>query len=110
MSTDTYRRMLTVKDVSQILGVHQSTVRRLIQEQAFPAYQLNGPRTSIRIDRDEFDRRLRGDGLQDLRKLILQADEDGNEELVSRLRAEYRQRALLERPGPAPRLRPPDAA
>ena len=48
--------MLTVKDVAAILGVSQVTVRRLLQTGELVGYQLAGPGTSIRIDRDEFDR------------------------------------------------------
>jgi excisionase family DNA binding protein len=106
MSTDTYRPMFTVKDVSQILGVSQTTVRRLIETGELVAYQLAGPGTSIRIDRDEFDRWLRRDNPQDLRKLILQADEDGDEEGLAWLRAEYREKATFERPAPPPELLP----
>jgi hypothetical protein len=59
---------------------------------------LGKPGSAVRVDAGELERWLRADDLEELRLAILQADDRSDEEELARLRAEYRQHAMLERP------------
>ena len=45
-------RMLSVKEVASILGVHSGTVRRWEKEGLLKSYRI-GPRRSLRFDKQE---------------------------------------------------------
>jgi len=50
--------LLTVKETAFLLRLHPMTVRRMIEQGAIPAVQLNGKGTSIRVDADRLETQL----------------------------------------------------
>lgn len=53
--SDVQRRLLTLDEVAQRLGVSRRTVERHVAAGEIPALQLGGPRTAIRVDEQELD-------------------------------------------------------
>jgi excisionase family DNA binding protein len=52
---DVHRRLLTVDDVAERLGVSRRTVERKIARGELPAFQLGGPRSPVRVDERELE-------------------------------------------------------
>lgn len=55
--TPTIRRLMTIADAAERLGVSTKTIRKRIATGELPAYRI-GPR-AIRVDQDDVDRLLR---------------------------------------------------
>ena len=55
------RRLLTVDQVAERLGVTRRTVERKIAAGVIPALQLGGRRSAIRVDERELEQWLYGD-------------------------------------------------
>ena len=57
MSTsETYRPLLTIREVAERLNVSRSTVRRRVDMGELPAVKLgSGPQAPVRVDLDELD-------------------------------------------------------
>jgi len=60
---DVQRRLLTVDDVAERLGVSRRTVERKIARGELPAFQLGGPRLPVRVDERELEEWLTGAAL-----------------------------------------------
>lgn len=52
---DVQRRLLSITEVAERLGVSRRTVERKIRAGELPALQLGGPRTPIRVDQRELE-------------------------------------------------------
>jgi excisionase family DNA binding protein len=52
---DVQRRLLTLDQVAERLGVTRRTVERKVAQGVIPALQLGGPRTPIRVDERELE-------------------------------------------------------
>jgi excisionase family DNA binding protein len=59
MSLIDVRRLLTIDEVADRLGVTRRTIERKIEQGVILAYQLGGPRTAIRIPADELEQWLK---------------------------------------------------
>jgi excisionase family DNA binding protein len=57
---DVQRRLLTVDEVAERLGVTRRTVERKIAAGLIPALQLGGRRSAIRVDERELEQWLYG--------------------------------------------------
>jgi excisionase family DNA binding protein len=55
---DVQRRLLSVTEVAERLGVSRRTVQRKIAAGEIPAFQLGGKRSPIRVDAHELERWL----------------------------------------------------
>lgn len=56
------RRLLTLGEVADRLGVTRRTVERKVHAGEIPALQLGGPRSPLRVDERELDAWLYGKG------------------------------------------------
>jgi excisionase family DNA binding protein len=56
---DVHRRLLSVAEVAERLGVSRRTVQRKIRDGTIPSYQLGGKRTAVRVDAFELEEWLR---------------------------------------------------
>jgi excisionase family DNA binding protein len=61
-NTDIQRRLLTVDDVAELLGVSRRTVYRWITEGVLPAFRLGRKGSPVRIDAAELERWLEDEG------------------------------------------------
>jgi excisionase family DNA binding protein len=60
--TDIQRRLMTVDQVAEYLGVSRRSVQRWIAEGVLPAYQLGRRKSPVRIDAAELQRWLEDEG------------------------------------------------
>jgi excisionase family DNA binding protein len=58
LSIDVQRRLLTIDEAAERLGLSRRTVQRKIASGEIPAFQLGGKGTAIRIDERELERWL----------------------------------------------------